>query len=57
MSEMQKLVQGAAGDSDKLAAALGLSKQQLAGIVDHAKKYHDLYQEILALAPGIADRL
>ena len=57
ISEMQKLAQGAAGDSDKLAASLGLSKDQLAQMVAHAQKYHDLYQEILAFAPGIADRI
>ena len=57
IQEMQKLAQGAAGDTDKLAAALGLSKDQLAGMVQHAQKYHDLYQEILAYAPGIVERL
>ncbi len=57
LSEMQKLVQGTAGDSDKLAIALGLSKDQMSQLVVHAQKYHDLYQELLVLAPGITDRI
>jgi hypothetical protein len=57
IAEVQKLVQGATTDSSKLAAALGLSKEQLNGMVEHAKKYHDLYQEILAFSPGITERL
>jgi hypothetical protein len=57
IGEIQKLVQGAAGDTDKLAAALGLSKDQLKEMVAHAQKYHDLYDEILARSPGIAQRI
>ena len=40
-----------------MSAALGLSADQMKQMVNHAKTYHDLLQEILARAPGLVDRL
>lgn len=57
VGEMQKLASGNVAQTDRLATALGLSKEQLAEMVRHAQKYHDLYDEILAKSPGIADKI
>lgn len=58
MSEMQKLVTGDfGGKEDRIAAALGISNTQLKQMVDHAKEYHDLGEQIELHALGLSNRL
>jgi hypothetical protein len=56
-TEIQQLITGNIAASSRLAAALGLSNEQLAQIVVHAKQYHDLSQQLELHATGLRERL
>lgn len=56
-TELQKLVTGTLTDANKLPAAFGLSANQLNQMALHARTAHDLLDQIVAAAPGIADRI
>src|SRR5262249_7363318 len=56
-TEIQQLVSGTLTSTSKLAAAFGVSAQQLNEMSKHARTSHDLLDEIIVHAPGLTERL